>query len=75
MKNAGGEVDFEYDHSVYWPALANLAAERRRERTERWEKAGKIIGESEVYLWGGQEGSLAAAPTATATAAAPQPSA
>ncbi|KAK7192012.1 hypothetical protein DPSP01_003883 [Paraphaeosphaeria sporulosa] len=75
MKNAGGEVDFEYDHSVYWPALAKLAEERRRERTERWEKAGKVVGESEIYLWGGEEGSVATAPTPTATAEAPQPTA
>ncbi|KAF1973893.1 CRAL/TRIO domain-containing protein [Bimuria novae-zelandiae CBS 107.79] len=75
MKNAGGEVDFEYDHSVYWPALAKLAEERRKERIERWEKAGKLVGESEIYLWGGDEGSVAATPTATTTAEAPQPSA
>ena len=77
MKNAGGEVDFEYDHAVYWPALAKLAEDRRRERTERWEKAGKLVGESEIYLWGGAEGSVGAGvtPTETATAVAPEPSA
>lgn len=73
MKNAGGEVDFAYDHSVYWPALAKLAEDRRRERIERWEKAGKVVGESEIYLWGGEEGSIAAGPTPTASAEAPQP--
>jgi hypothetical protein len=75
MKNAGGEIDFEYDHSVYWPALAKLAEERRKERTGRWEKAGKAVGESEIYLWGGEEASVAAGPTATTTAEAPQPTA
>lgn len=58
MKNAGGEVDFVYDHSVYWPALDALATERRKERMQRWEAAGKIIGESEIYLWGGEEKSI-----------------
>ncbi|KAF2825760.1 CRAL/TRIO domain-containing protein [Ophiobolus disseminans] len=58
MTASGGEVDFKYDHSIYWPALADMAAERRRQRVERWEKAGKIIGESEIYLWGGEEGSI-----------------
>ncbi|KAF2873561.1 CRAL-TRIO domain-containing protein [Massariosphaeria phaeospora] len=58
MKNAGGEADFQYDHSVYWPALAELAAQRRKERKERWETAGKLIGENEVYLWGGDEKSV-----------------
>ncbi|CAG5181038.1 uncharacterized protein ALTATR162_LOCUS9562 [Alternaria atra] len=59
MKVSGGEVDFKYDHSVYWPALEKLTTERRQQRKERWEKAGKIIGESEIYLWGGDEPSLA----------------
>jgi hypothetical protein len=58
MTDAGGELDFKYDHAVYWPALTSMAAERRQQRTERWEKAGKLIGESEVYLWGGEEGSI-----------------
>jgi hypothetical protein len=60
MVASGGEVDFQYDHSIYWPALANMAAERRQQRKERWEKAGKLIGESEIYLWGGEEGSVGA---------------
>jgi hypothetical protein len=58
MKAAGGEVDFAYDHSIYWPALDKLAAERRQQRYERWEKAGKLVGESELYLWGGAEKSV-----------------
>ncbi|KAF1957909.1 CRAL/TRIO domain-containing protein [Byssothecium circinans] len=58
MKNSGGEVDFAYDHSIYWPALDALAKERRAARTARWEKAGKLVGESEIYLWGGEEKSV-----------------
>ncbi|KAJ4395626.1 Phosphatidylinositol transfer protein (PITP) [Didymella pomorum] len=65
MKASGGEIDFKYDHDVYWPALEKLAAERRAGRVERWEKAGKIIGESEVYLWGGEEKSLGDKPAET----------
>jgi hypothetical protein len=60
MAAAGGEVDFKYDHSVYWPALDKMAAERKQQRRERWEKAGKLTGESEIYLWGGAEGSIGA---------------
>ncbi|KAI4630484.1 hypothetical protein J4E80_001420 [Alternaria sp. BMP 0032] len=67
MKVSGGEVDFKYDHSVYWPALEKISTERRQQRKERWEKAGKIIGESEIYLWGGDEPSLGSA-TAEKTA-------
>lgn len=58
MKNAGGECEFEYDHATYWPALDALATKRRKEMTERWEKAGKHIGESEVYIRGGDEPSV-----------------
>jgi hypothetical protein len=60
MAAAGGEVDFKYDHSIYWPALDKMAAERRQQRRERWEKAGKLTGESEIYLWGGEESSVGA---------------
>jgi hypothetical protein len=60
MAASGGEVDFKYDHSIYWPALDKMAAERRQQRRERWEKAGKLIGESEIYLWGGDESSVGA---------------
>lgn len=57
-KEAGGEVDFEYDHSVYWPALDEICAKKRKRETERWEAAGKKIGELEGYLKGGDVMSL-----------------
>ncbi len=53
-----GDMEFEYDHSVYWPALLKLAEERYSERRERWIKAGKHCGESEIYLRGGDAPSL-----------------
>ena len=52
MQVYGGDVEFEYEHGVYWPALNTLADERRREIRQRWESAGKKIGESEKYLKG-----------------------
>lgn len=54
----GGDVSFEYDHSVYWPTLVQMAKEKRAALVERWIKAGKHIGESEVYLKGGDERSV-----------------
>ncbi|CAJ2508044.1 Uu.00g092300.m01.CDS01 [Anthostomella pinea] len=48
----GGELQFDYDHSVYWPALQKLCAERRAEWTQRWEAGGKQVGETEDYLKG-----------------------
>ena len=57
----GGDVNFEYDHATYWPALTALCKERSEERKRRWEAAGGNIGESEVYLRGGDASSVAAA--------------
>ncbi|PTU25578.1 hypothetical protein P175DRAFT_0529136 [Aspergillus ochraceoroseus IBT 24754] len=50
MKSVGGEVDFQYDHSIYWPALTKLSEERRRTYKLRWIEGGKRIGEYENYL-------------------------
>lgn len=52
MKSVGGEVEFRYDHSTYWPALNQLAAQRREAYRERWVRGGKQIGEFENYLKG-----------------------
>ena len=54
----GGDLEFEYEHDVYWPSFVRLAEERRRLQHERWVKGGKMIGEFEAYLRGGQEESL-----------------
>ncbi|KAI1175427.1 cral trio domain-containing protein [Nemania sp. FL0916] len=48
----GGQLPFEYDHAVYWPALMKLSNQRRAERTQRWAAGGRLIGESEDYLRG-----------------------
>jgi hypothetical protein len=60
MRSAGGDVEFEYDHSVYWPALTQLADRRRHEYRERWIKGGRRVGEHENYLKGGTDKNLAA---------------
>lgn len=59
LKANGGDVDFEYDHDVYWPAFIKLAAIKRAEYEARWETGGKRIGEHEDYLRGGTDQSLA----------------
>lgn len=58
LKTSGGDIDFIYDHDVYWLALNALCEQREKECRERWERAGKKIGESEIYLKGGDEGSI-----------------
>ncbi|KAL4968932.1 CRAL/TRIO domain protein [Aspergillus stella-maris] len=59
MKTVGGEVEFKYDHSAYWPALNKLAEIKRNEYRERWIQGGKRIGEYEHYLKTGASPSLA----------------
>lgn len=54
MKSVGGDVEFRYDHSIYWPALNQLADQRRNEQRERWIQGGKQVGEYENYLKTGQ---------------------
>ncbi|KAL9046986.1 MAG: hypothetical protein Q9214_000324 [Letrouitia sp. 1 TL-2023] len=55
MTSHDGDVNFEYDHPVYWPALNKLAAKKREEMVKRWERRGKRVGESELFLRGGAE--------------------
>lgn len=57
-KHHDGDLDFEYDHSVYWPALQKLTEARKERIRARWAKGGKQIGESEEYLKGGDHLSL-----------------
>lgn len=53
-----GDLDFEYDHAVYWPALNDMCRRRREERLARWKAAGSLVGESEDYLAGGTDVSV-----------------
>lgn len=54
-----GKLEFEYDHSIYWPAMLQLAEERREARKARWIAGGKQIGELEDYLSGSLEQGVA----------------
>ena len=58
LKESGGHVVFDYDHEQYWPALNKLCELKRDSMRERWERAGRRVGELEIYLRGGQEESL-----------------
>lgn len=57
-KDFQGDLDFEYDHEEYWPALIKLCQEKHVEQVERWVKAGKHYGESELYIQGGNTPSV-----------------
>lgn len=53
QKPFGGEIDFQYDNTIYLPALAKLCRERKAERFQRWEKFGNgKCGLSETILSG-----------------------
>lgn len=67
LKESAGEVEFEYDHSVYWKALNDLCEQKRAEFQARWEKGGSRIGESELYLRGGDAKSISEAEAAAET--------
>ncbi|TVY68905.1 CRAL-TRIO domain-containing protein, partial [Lachnellula suecica] len=62
-KEFQGDLEFEYDHEAYWPALMKLCEEKHSEQRERWVKAGKHYGESEVYMKGGDASSVGPAST------------
>jgi hypothetical protein len=49
----GGDMEFQYDHAVYWPALLDICRTKREKKMSRWIAAGKEIGESEEFLAGG----------------------
>lgn len=72
LKESAGEVEFEYDHSIYWKALNELCEQKRTQFKARWEKGGSRIGESELYLRGGDEKSIAETEATTETGAAAQ---
>jgi len=72
MTAYGGEVDFHYDHATYWPAMNNIADERKAAYRERWVRGGKRIGELEAYLKGGNEKCLAEIEGVTIAPSQPQ---
>ena len=53
-----GDLEFDYEHETYWPALVKLCDEKRAAMKERWVKGGKLVGESEFYLKGGDGPSI-----------------
>lgn len=53
-----GDLEFEYDHAIYWPAFLKLCEEKHAQYRERWVQAGRHHGESELYLRGGDAQSI-----------------
>lgn len=54
-KDFGGEVNFDYDHKQYWPAMIKDAEVKKQHYLDRFEKFGSRIGLSEVDLRGNSE--------------------
>lgn len=49
-KEVGGDLEFEYEHEKYWPALTELATSRRKRYMENFYALGGIVGLSEFDL-------------------------
>ena len=49
-----GDLEFVYDHRVYWKGLEEVVGRKREAYRERWVRGGKRMGEYEEYLRGGE---------------------
>lgn len=67
LKESAGEVEFEYEHAIYWKALNELCEQKRAIFKARWERGGSRIGENELYLRGGEWKSVSETEAATET--------
>ncbi|KAH9442502.1 hypothetical protein Pst134EB_028753 [Puccinia striiformis f. sp. tritici] len=62
-----GELDFEYDHEVYFKLFAELTAHRRKKMLSRYCRHGKgVIGMGEFELRGGNRRERSVGSTSTA---------
>ena len=46
-KEFGGEVEFKYEHKVYWLDFIELAKTRREAQMQRWRELGGLVGAKE----------------------------
>ncbi|KAG0150137.1 hypothetical protein CROQUDRAFT_652854 [Cronartium quercuum f. sp. fusiforme G11] len=51
----GGQLEFQYEHEIYFPLLIKLCNERRTEMLKRFKKLGSQVGLSEYDLRGGND--------------------
>lgn len=49
-KDFGGDVDFDYEHDKYWPAVCKIAEKKRQNYMRNFDALGGTIGLSEVDL-------------------------
>lgn len=64
-RDFGGDVNFEYDHTKYWPQMTAMAAKKKSHYMSRFEKFGKLVGLSEVDLRSDNEELVHPPPTPT----------
>ena len=43
-KEFGGEIDFQYDHKLYWPHFIEMASTQRKAQMNRWHALGAKVG-------------------------------
>ena len=70
-----GNLEFDYDHATYWPALQKMCAEKREAKYQRWVAGGEQIGELEDYITGHAQVGVAGPVTAATSAPEPTPAA
>lgn len=51
-KDYGGDIDFKYNHDLYWNEMNKIAISKKNHYMERFNKFGKCIGLSEFDLRG-----------------------
>ncbi|GAA5836098.1 hypothetical protein JCM9279_002192 [Rhodotorula babjevae] len=74
QKIFGGDVNLEYDHATYFPALTKLCMERKQANLERWRKYGQgRCGLDEAVIRGARVPEGAAGPAADSAAASVEP--
>jgi hypothetical protein len=49
----GGDCEFSYDHSKFWPELNRICEEKHTRAVARWRADGSRIGASEFELKSG----------------------
>ncbi|KAG8950290.1 hypothetical protein FRC03_012917 [Tulasnella sp. 419] len=51
-KTWGGDIEFPYDHELYWKSLNDMCEARQKAKMEKWKELGGTVGLSEWDIQG-----------------------
>ncbi|THH00212.1 hypothetical protein EW026_g2285 [Hermanssonia centrifuga] len=54
-KEFGGNIEFKYEHSTYWPQFMEMTTARRKVQMEKWHSLGGKVGLKEWDIKGGDD--------------------